>query len=303
MIEEKKHICKYCGKEFETGVKLGGHVARCKENPKYKDIINTVVNSRNSTINKNNPLEEHICKCKVCGNDYKVNIRHNQFLKGKYNKTCSLECAHKLTVNKTNLELKNKHISENSSHCSPWNKGKHYINNQWTKNPDWTPYKICSICGKEYKNNGLKYCSKECSDKGRSINLSKALKAKSGGLRPNAYKKYKSGIYHGIHCDSSYELAFIIYCEEHNIKVERNKKFLTYIFNNQEFKYYPDFIIENKLYEIKGYENEKAKAKHEQHPEVIYLDKDKMKKYLKYVQEKYGKDFIKLYDKLDKIPN
>ena len=24
---------------------------------------------------------------------------------------------------------------------------------------------------------------------------------------------------------------------------------------------------------------------------------------LKYVQEKYGKDFIKLYDKLDKIPD
>lgn len=64
--------------------------------------------------------------------------------------------------------------------------------------------------------------------------------------------------------------------------------------------YYPDFIIDGKLYEIKGYENNKAKAKHEQHPEVIYLDKYKMKKYLDYVISKYGKDYIKLYDRLDK---
>jgi len=50
-----------------------------------------------------------------------------------------------------------------------------------------------------------------------------------------------------------------------------------------------------------GYENCRAKEKHNQHPEVIYLDKYKMKKYLDYVISKYGKDYIKLYDRLDKI--
>lgn len=303
-MENDKHICKYCGKEFETGIKLGGHVSRCKLNPKYKETINNIINARNENLNISNPFEDHICQCQYCGKDYQINyIRHNDYIKGNYNKTCSVECAHKLTTLNTNLEEKNKKISNSLKGKSTWIKGKkRNTNNQWTINPNWTPYKICPICGKEYKNNRLKYCSKECSDKGRSINLSKSLKGKSGGLRPNAYKKYKSGLYHGIHCDSSWELVFVIYCEDHNIDVKRNHKYLTYIFENREYKYYPDFIINEQLYEIKGYENSKAKAKHEQHPEVIYLNKQKMKKYLDYVINKYGSDYIKLYDRLDKIP-
>lgn len=33
----KLHICKYCGKEFEQGVQLGGHTRLCKKNPKYNE--------------------------------------------------------------------------------------------------------------------------------------------------------------------------------------------------------------------------------------------------------------------------
>lgn len=301
-MENNKHICKFCGKEFETGIKLGGHVSRCKLNPKYKETINNVTNARNENLNINNPFEDHICQCQYCGKDYQINhIRHNDYIKGNYNKTCSIECAHKLSAKNTNLEEKNKKISLHSKHYTAI-KGKMLKNGIWVDNPNYKEILVCPICGKEYKNNGRKYCSKECSDKGRSINLSKSLKGKSGGLRPNAYKKYKSGLYHGIHCDSSWELVFVIYCEDHNIDVKRNHKYLTYIFENREYKYYPDFIINEQLYEIKGYENSKAKAKHEQHPEVIYLDKQKMKKYLDYVINKYGCDYIKLYDRLDKIP-
>lgn len=299
-MENNKHICKYCGKEFETAVKLGGHVSRCKENPKYKETINKIQQTKQKNLDINNPFENHICKCQYCGNDYQINyIRHNNFIKGNYNKTCSLECAHKLANLNTNLEEKNKKISLHSKHYCVI-KGKTFKDGIWVDNPNYKEILICPICGKEYKNNGRKYCSDECSQIGRSKNLSKSLRGKSGGLRPNAYKKYKSGLYHGIHCDSSWELAFVIYCEDHNISIERNHKYLTYVFGDREYKYYPDFIIDGKLYEIKGYENNKAKAKHEQHPEVIYLDKYKMKKYLDYVISKYGKDYIKLYDRLDK---
>jgi hypothetical protein len=38
-MEDKKHICKYCGKEFESGIKLGGHVVGCKLNPKSKETF------------------------------------------------------------------------------------------------------------------------------------------------------------------------------------------------------------------------------------------------------------------------
>lgn len=299
MIENKKHICKYCGKEFETGVKLGGHVARCKENPKYKDIINTIVNSRNSTINKNNPLEEHICKCEMCGNDYKVNIRHNQFLKGKYNKTCSLECSHKLTVNKTNLELKNKHISENSSHCSPWNKGKHYINNRQTKNPNWTPYKICPICGEKFYNKKRKYCSDECRNKGKFIKLSNAAKKRNfGGYHPNSIKNHHHGNYKGIHCDSSWELAYLVYCLEHNIDIKRCTEVRYYILNKKKCKYFPDFVVNNQIIEIKGYFSKVAQIKSEQNPDIKVLLYDDLKESLEYTINKYGIKFWEvLYDK------
>lgn len=307
-MENNKHICKFCGEEFETGVKLGGHVSRCKENPKYKETINKIQQTKQDNININNPIEEHICKCQYCGNDYKVNLRHNTFVKGIYNKTCSVKCAHKLSVQNTNLEEKNKNIGISLKGKPTWIKGmkkiieENNINNKWTKDFNWKPYNICPICNKEFYNKKHKYCSKECSDIGRSQNLSKALKnnPKVGGLRQNAYKKYKSGWYHGIHCDSSWELAFIIYCEEHNIKVQRNNQYLTYIFEDKEYKYYPDFIIDNQLYEIKGYESKQAIAKHEQHPEVVYLDKIKMKPYIDYIVNKYGDDYIKLYDKIDK---
>ena len=112
-MENNKHICRFCNKEFETAVKLGGHVSRCKENQKYKETINKIQQTRQKNLDINNPVENHICKCQYCGNDYQINyIRHNDFIKGNYNKTCSLECAHKLVNKNTNLKEKNKKISD-----------------------------------------------------------------------------------------------------------------------------------------------------------------------------------------------
>ena len=298
MEDNKKHICKYCNKEFKSGQSLGAHIIHCKENPNsHKDKW---INKKKEKYENENPLQEYILKCIICGKEYKLQLRKKQYEQGKYRKTCCCECSHKLSSLNTNLEEKNKKISNSLKGNTPYIKGKTYKNGIWINNINYKEILICPICGKEYKNNGLRYCSVECKKIGLKNNLSKSLKGKTGGLRPNAYKKYKSGLYHNIHCDSSWELAFVIYCEEHNILLERNHNFLTYTFENKEYKYYPDFIINGTFYEIKGYENAKAKAKHEQHPEVIYLDKYKMKKYLDYVISKYGKDYIKLYDRLDK---
>ena len=277
MKDDNKHICKYCNKEFKSGQSLGAHITHCKENP--NSYQNEWKNKKKEKYNLENPLQDYLLKCVVCGKEYKLQLRKKQYEQGKYRKTCCNECSHKLSSLNTNLKEKNKKISE------AFPKLKHI--------------KICPICGNKFESTTkANFCSQKC----RNIHLSNILKGnpKVGGIRPNAYKKYKSGLYHGIHCDSSWELAFVIYCEDHNISLERNNNFLRYTFENKEYKYYPDFIINGVLYEIKGYENDKAKAKHEQHPEVTYLDKQKMQKYLNYVINKYGNDFIKLYDRLDK---
>ena len=149
---------------------------------------------------------------------------------------------------------------------------------------------------KYFANSSSKFCCDEC----RKIYLSNNAKIHNvGGLKINSYKKYKSGTYHNIHCDSSWELAFIIYCEDHNINVKRNTKCFEYIYNDKTFKYYPDFNVNGTLYEIKGYENDKAKEKHKQYPNIIYLDKEKIKPYIDYVINKYGKNYVELYDKID----
>jgi C2H2-type zinc finger len=44
---KKKHICKYCENEFETGWKLGGHQSHCKLNPNKEDTRKKI-----STSNK-----------------------------------------------------------------------------------------------------------------------------------------------------------------------------------------------------------------------------------------------------------
>lgn len=34
----RKTVCQFCGESFNDGRKLGGHIVRCKLNPKYDDI-------------------------------------------------------------------------------------------------------------------------------------------------------------------------------------------------------------------------------------------------------------------------
>ena len=298
-MENNKHICKFCGEEFETGAKLGGHVSRCKENPKYKEIINKIRQTRQDNLNINNPIEEHICKCQYCGNDYKVNLRHNTFIKGIYNKTCSVKCAHKLSTQNINWEITKQNISKNSKHYS-WTRGKKFINGQWQDDPNWLPYNICLICGNKIYNKKCKYCSEECRKIGRHQKLSDLAKNHNfGGYEPNSIKKYHHGNYKEIHYDSSWELAYLVWNIEHNIDIKRCDEIRTYITeDNKIHRYFPDFIVNNEIIEIKGYFSKGAQLKAKQNPDIKVLLYDDLKESLEYTINKYGKKFWEvLYDK------
>lgn len=121
----------------------------------------------------------------------------------------------------------------------------------------------------------------------------------SGGIKKGS-SRGKCGWYKGYWCDSSYELAWVIYSIDHKIKFERNYEGFDYVFNGETHKYYPDFIKENKLYvEIKNYKSELTDAKIEYFPykiEVLYKENIK-KDILPYVIEVYGKNFTDLYEK------
>jgi len=108
----------------------------------------------------------------------------------------------------------------------------------------------------------------------------------------------KKGSYKGFWCDSSWELAWVIYNLEHNIKFIRNENSFDYIYKNKKYKYYPDFRLNDNTYvEIKGWMTNKSEEKIKQFPgKLVVLFQKEMNYIFEYVKNKYGKDFIKLYE-------
>lgn len=126
--------------------------------------------------------------------------------------------------------------------------------------------------------------------------ISKNTKGKAGGYRLGSGRGM-GGWYNGIHCDSSWELAYVIYCLDHKIDIKRNTKKFKYIYENKIHYYIPDFIVENDYVEIKGYTNSQwlAKLKYFEFELTTYYKNDLLDIF-NYVEFKYGKNYMKLYD-------
>lgn len=111
----------------------------------------------------------------------------------------------------------------------------------------------CVVCGAvTKKRNGVlnKTCSASCY---RVLQSQIAKSFGLGGLSTSS-SYGKRGTYKGIHCDSTYELAFLVYCLDHNIAIVRNQRGFPYQYQGKTHKYYPDFYLpELDLYvETKG---------------------------------------------------
>jgi len=192
------------------------------------------------------------------------------FGSGKY---CSVKCANSRTFSEESKKKK----SESNKNQIPWNKGTKFGVN-----------KIISKC---------LYCSGDIEHKPYSPKKYHAecwLKA-SGGHRKGSGVG-KGGWYKGYWCDSTYELAWIIYQLEHNYPFERNKVRFQYSWDNKIREYIPDFIQNNELIEIKGYLTEQTKVKLQSVQNLKVLFRKDLEKEFKYVQSKYGKDFTYLYE-------
>jgi hypothetical protein len=111
----------------------------------------------------------------------------------------------------------------------------------------------------------------------------------------------KKGFYVGIWCDSSWELAWILFSIDHGVSFRRNEQGFDYLdAEGISRKYHPDFILGDGSYiEIKGWKNSQHEYKLQAFPHPIQvLEKQEMKPILDYVQMKYGKDFINLLTKV-----
>lgn len=124
-------------------------------------------------------------------------------------------------------------------------------------------------------------------------------------------------LFEGIHFDSMPEIAFFIWLRDNNIEFEYAPNiFFEYECYGKIWKYYPDFSVETRLYEIKGdhffedrnplkkminpydkSQNDRYEAKHQCMlvNNVIILTSKDYRKYIDYVENAYGKDFLKQF--------
>ena len=229
-------------------------------------------------------------KCENCSS-----LNDGNYGSGRF---CSSNCSHAFSTKRKRKEINEKISkqligkftgSDNSFHKSNPNYTK--IIKEKNKKDQIIYVCICTKCETEFEvldaKNKRRTCSTECAKNRKGT--------KCGGYRKGSGRG-KCGWYKGYWCDSSYELAWIIFNIDHNIKFERNTKKFTYVFDGKEKKYIPDFILNQEYVEIKNYKSAITDAKIDQFPlKIKILYKNDLKNIFEYVVNKYGKDFIKLY--------
>ena len=131
-------------------------------------------------------------------------------------------------------------------------------------------------------------------------------------------KKYK---YKGINFDSSWELAYYIFNENNNIPTIRNPQRIEYYLNEIEHYYYPDFLVEGQLIEIKSSDmlnkdfslkpptKKLIRCQTEEEKQYLYdlcvvktqcmrennvriISDKEIKFYLDYIEKTYGKNYL-----------
>jgi hypothetical protein len=171
------------------------------------------------------------------------------------------------------IKSPNAHAKKGST---PWNKGKEGLQTAWNKGMT-----------------GLEGTPHTEETKQR---LSGVAKERKLGGYVQGSGRGKKGWYKGFFCDSSWELAYVVYCLEHNIDIKRNTKKRQYIWQGIVKNYIPDFIVQGTITEVKGFKTEQWLAKLEANPDVKVLYETDLEPVLEYVKNKYGKDFISLYE-------
>lgn len=307
----KVFICKWCGKEI-IGThhnKLIAHQQYCEKNPKSKirrersqlggKRAGQILKDKWKQIKESDEwIQYHVLTknfefvCKTCKNTYFLNLTQEEFDKHQYSEFCSTICSHSYSskyVNSENIKLgmaKSEKVK-----AAAQRQRKLYI---------------CKVCGKQFyvidsTAKSRTFCSLEC----KEIFWKNFYARPEIGGKRHGSGRGKKGWYKGYYCDSSWELAWIIYHLEHNIMFKRNTKWFPYMFNDQNRKYFPDFILSDGSYvEIKGYSTEEWKAKMRYFPTNLVLNvlyEAEINKIISYVEQKYGKKWIQLYENNTKI--
>jgi hypothetical protein len=260
--------------------------------------------------------KNHFCSNK-CSREYNINRNKNilpNIRKEEYNKNpkLCLQCQTPIPyrTKSTQIYCSQKcaaiYTQKDGGRCHWSEEDKRILSDRsktiigfYNNNPKTGSDINCAICNKLfYRPKSLKKvcCSSKCSYE--YIKQNNTWKNGSHGGYRKKGGRGKQGWYKGYYCNSSWELAWVIYQLEHNIKFKRNTQGFQYDFLGKKYKFYPDFILENGDYvEIKAYIDDKNKAKISSFPHKLsVIGKFDILPFIQYTVQKYGKDYIKLYE-------
>lgn len=294
-----------CGKEFDNPQKFNGHKQGCRVHIELKygsyETYLTIKNRSQSksaeTCRKIYALrrkereekwisEEH--RCERCGKVMTVKYGSGRF--------CSSFCSHSRQLSEEQKSitrdklLSNKNIELFTSETSikfqdkrreTLEKKKEILLCKYEASP-----KTCEICGKilPYDMRNRKTCSKDC-----WILLNCEIN------KNRRYYNSKRGVFDGVFFDSTYELAFYIYCKYNGINCIKNKEIsFTYFYNGKYHEYFPDFFLPDKdiFVETKGRITELDRVKMEaalsDNKQIVMLTKEDLTFAFEFVKDKFG---------------
>jgi hypothetical protein len=132
----------------------------------------------------------------------------------------------------------------------------------------------------------------------RRSRLSEVALARGLGGYERGSGRGKKGWYRGYWCDSTYELAFVVWALDHDIPFERNTHVFHYEFGGKILRWIPDFrLADGTFVEIKGYVSDQALAKFAFFlPSLQVLTHPELKPMFEYVWQAYGKNLAALYE-------
>jgi hypothetical protein len=224
--------------------------------------------------------------CAKCNQPFSKEIKW-----GHIPKFCSRVCSNSRSHSKDTIEKMSEWAKSNPRGVAAYKNIKTSAN---TKDPNkWITIECptCKLPFEKYKSEtSRKYCSSKC--------------RVSGGYRKESFRHGIKGYYCNIHCDSTWELAFLIYHLDHNNDIQRHPVQRTYIdVSGDHRNYYPDFKVNGKLYEIKGRLTDNDLCKIQCNPDVILLTENELQPIFNYVCHTYNvskSNIRKLYHIFDK---
>ena len=222
--------------------------------------------------------------CEYCG---KLCKNHNSWR--NHSRLCKLNPQRQLTTYEKYGEI----AGFNNSGRIPWNKGLTAETSESVAN-------IQQKLQFKYQTGEL-VAYQPMNDPDVRLKHKESMKKAYANYTKRTPGKFKYGWYNGIWCDSSWELAYLLYCLDNNIVIQRNKLGFSYFWEDSIHTYFPDFYLPdtNTYVEIKVYRSDRDDAKISQFTEtLLVVDAEAMKPVLEHVQQKYGKQFTDLYNKL-----